>query len=74
MSPLEILTSAVASSHGIEVLHDDPELVKRTLYAERASLRKKGYTDFDNLTFRTSPNNTLWVIPKNATTEESSDE
>lgn len=59
---VELLYRALESSLGIVVSTDDPELLRKKLYA----LRKEAQNpDFDNLVFKPSvskPESELWII------------
>jgi len=60
-----ILNSAIESDNGRVVKTNDPELLKKRLYAVRADARKLGDTSFDVLSFRTSPTDPsgeLWLV------------
>ncbi len=62
-----LLYEALNSSQGIVIATSSPEKLKQRLYIIRASLRKEGILDFDELTFRTSPLNSdseLWIVRK----------
>lgn len=60
-----ILGSVLSTKLGRIVKTSNAEVLKRRLYAVRASARTKGLTLYDNLSFRTSPTDPqreVWIL------------